>query len=52
MPREACVDVARELGTDPSIFFKPPCVAVHRCVTLPLHPEFSALILVNIDLQP
>ncbi|XP_024151543.1 vascular endothelial growth factor D isoform X2 [Oryzias melastigma] len=31
MPREACVDVAKELGTDPSIFFKPPCVSVHRC---------------------
>ncbi|TWW67832.1 Vascular endothelial growth factor D [Takifugu flavidus] len=31
MPRETCVDVAKELGTDPSIFFKPPCVAVHRC---------------------
>lgn len=36
MPRETCVDVAKELGTDPSIFFKPPCVAVHRFVTLPL----------------
>lgn len=33
MPRETCVDVAKELGTDPSIFFKPPCVAVHRFVT-------------------
>ncbi|TKS69647.1 Vascular endothelial growth factor D [Collichthys lucidus] len=31
MPRETCVDVAKELGTDPSMFFKPPCVAVHRC---------------------
>ncbi|XP_037339685.1 vascular endothelial growth factor D isoform X2 [Pungitius pungitius] len=31
MPREACVDVAKELGTDPSMFFKPPCVSVHRC---------------------
>ncbi|XP_041797452.1 vascular endothelial growth factor D isoform X2 [Chelmon rostratus] len=31
MPRETCVDVAKELGTDPSIFFKPPCVSVHRC---------------------
>uniref|UniRef100_H3C5J0 Vascular endothelial growth factor D n=1 Tax=Tetraodon nigroviridis TaxID=99883 RepID=H3C5J0_TETNG len=30
-PRETSVDVAKELGTDPSIFFKPPCVAVHRC---------------------
>uniref|UniRef100_A0A8C6UY81 Vascular endothelial growth factor D n=1 Tax=Neogobius melanostomus TaxID=47308 RepID=A0A8C6UY81_9GOBI len=24
MPRETCVDVAKELGTDPSVFFKPP----------------------------
>lgn len=32
MPRETCVDVAKELGTDPSMFFKPPCVAVHRFV--------------------
>ncbi|MEQ2226166.1 hypothetical protein ILYODFUR_024746 [Ilyodon furcidens] len=31
MPRETCVDVAKELGTDPSIFFKPPCVSVYRC---------------------
>ncbi|XP_037835661.1 vascular endothelial growth factor D isoform X2 [Kryptolebias marmoratus] len=31
MPREACVDVAKELGTDPAIFFKPPCVSLHRC---------------------
>ncbi|KAK2853830.1 hypothetical protein Q5P01_006491 [Channa striata] len=31
MPREACIDVAKELGTDPSIFFKPPCVSVYRC---------------------
>uniref|UniRef100_A0A3Q3LXR9 Vascular endothelial growth factor D n=1 Tax=Mastacembelus armatus TaxID=205130 RepID=A0A3Q3LXR9_9TELE len=31
MPRETCVDVAKELGTDPSKFFKPPCVSVHRC---------------------
>ncbi|XP_077569661.1 vascular endothelial growth factor D [Stigmatopora nigra] len=31
MPRETCVDVAKELGSDPSMFFKPPCVAVHRC---------------------
>lgn len=30
MPREACVDVAKELGTDPSMFFKPPCVSVYR----------------------
>lgn len=32
MPRETCVDVAKELGTDLSIFFKPPCVSVHRFV--------------------
>lgn len=32
MPRETCVDVAKELGTDPSMFFKPPCVSVHRFV--------------------
>ncbi|XP_072321196.1 vascular endothelial growth factor D isoform X2 [Eucyclogobius newberryi] len=31
MPRETCVDVAKELGTSPSVFFKPPCVAIHRC---------------------
>ncbi|KAM9408269.1 vascular endothelial growth factor D [Pholidichthys leucotaenia] len=31
MPRETCVDVAKELGTDTSIFFKPPCVSVNRC---------------------
>ncbi|CAG5858334.1 unnamed protein product [Menidia menidia] len=31
MPRETCVDVAKEMGTSPSIFFKPPCVSVHRC---------------------
>lgn len=31
MPRETCVDVAKELGTDPSVFFKPPCVSIHRC---------------------
>uniref|UniRef100_A0A3Q3XEU2 Platelet-derived growth factor (PDGF) family profile domain-containing protein n=1 Tax=Mola mola TaxID=94237 RepID=A0A3Q3XEU2_MOLML len=31
MPRETYVDVAKELGTDPSMFFKPPCVSVHRC---------------------
>ncbi|KAM7424393.1 hypothetical protein PAMA_000642 [Pampus argenteus] len=29
MPRETCVDVAKELGTDPSMFFKPPCVSIH-----------------------
>lgn len=32
MPRETCVDVAKELGTDPSMFFKPPCVSIHRFV--------------------
>ncbi|KAJ8351847.1 hypothetical protein SKAU_G00233230 [Synaphobranchus kaupii] len=31
MPREMCVDVAKELGTSTSMFFKPPCVAVFRC---------------------
>uniref|UniRef100_A0A3Q2DYT1 Vascular endothelial growth factor D n=1 Tax=Cyprinodon variegatus TaxID=28743 RepID=A0A3Q2DYT1_CYPVA len=31
MPRETCIDVAKELGTDPSVFFKPPCVSVYRC---------------------
>ncbi|KAJ0056555.1 hypothetical protein NL108_010377, partial [Boleophthalmus pectinirostris] len=31
MPRETCVDVAKELGTEPSVFFKPPCVSIHRC---------------------
>ncbi|XP_047436827.1 vascular endothelial growth factor D isoform X2 [Mugil cephalus] len=31
MPRETCVDVAKELDTEPSMFFKPPCVSVHRC---------------------
>ncbi|XP_061925857.1 vascular endothelial growth factor D [Entelurus aequoreus] len=31
VPRETCVDVAKELGTDPSVFFKPPCVSLHRC---------------------
>ncbi|KAM3876888.1 vascular endothelial growth factor D [Diretmus argenteus] len=31
MPRETCVDVAKELGTEPSMFFKPPCVSVYRC---------------------
>ncbi|XP_036401922.1 vascular endothelial growth factor D [Megalops cyprinoides] len=31
MPRETCVDVAKELGTSPDIFFKPPCVSVFRC---------------------
>ncbi|KAF7649126.1 hypothetical protein LDENG_00146470 [Lucifuga dentata] len=31
MPRETCIDLAKELGTDPSMFFKPPCVSVYRC---------------------
>lgn len=31
MPRETCVDVAKELGTTPNMFFKPPCVSVFRC---------------------
>ncbi|KAJ8255936.1 hypothetical protein COCON_G00198000 [Conger conger] len=31
MPRETCVDVAKELGTNPDVFFKPPCVSVFRC---------------------
>ncbi|XP_048855122.1 vascular endothelial growth factor D isoform X4 [Brienomyrus brachyistius] len=31
MPRETCVDVAKELGTHTSMFFKPPCVSVFRC---------------------
>ncbi|KAG5852693.1 hypothetical protein ANANG_G00065300 [Anguilla anguilla] len=31
MPREMCVDVAKELGTNTGMFFKPPCVAVFRC---------------------
>ncbi|XP_041838702.1 vascular endothelial growth factor D isoform X2 [Melanotaenia boesemani] len=31
MPRETCVEVGQELGTDPSILFRPPCVSVHRC---------------------
>lgn len=47
MPRETCVDVAKELGTDPSIFFKPPCVAVHRFVTLPLLHFIDLLSLAN-----
>lgn len=50
MPRETCVDVAKELGTDPSMFFKPPCVAVHRFVehetrTLTLFSKFNAMAL-------
>ncbi|KAL6461804.1 hypothetical protein MHYP_G00299490 [Metynnis hypsauchen] len=31
MPRETCVDVAKELGTTTAMFFKPPCVSVYRC---------------------
>nr|XP_055039815.1 vascular endothelial growth factor D isoform X1 [Misgurnus anguillicaudatus] len=31
MPRETCVDVAKELGTNTAVFFKPPCVSVFRC---------------------
>ena len=33
MPRETFVDVAKELGTELSVFFKPPCVSVHRLVS-------------------
>lgn len=31
MPRETCVDVAKELGLNTAVFFKPPCVSVFRC---------------------
>ncbi|XP_005997910.1 vascular endothelial growth factor D isoform X2 [Latimeria chalumnae] len=31
MPREDCVDVAKELGTKTNTFFKPRCVSVFRC---------------------
>nr|XP_043884020.1 vascular endothelial growth factor C [Solea senegalensis] len=31
MPREVCVDVGREFGAPTNIFYKPPCVSVHRC---------------------
>lgn len=31
MPRETCIDVAKELGTNTAVFFKPPCVSVFRC---------------------
>ncbi|XP_014837020.1 PREDICTED: vascular endothelial growth factor D [Poecilia mexicana] len=31
MPRETCIDVAQELDSHTSVFFKPPCVSVHRC---------------------
>ncbi|XP_039600989.1 vascular endothelial growth factor D [Polypterus senegalus] len=31
MPREVVIDVAKELGTNTNIFFKPSCVSVFRC---------------------
>ncbi|XP_068122312.1 vascular endothelial growth factor D [Hyperolius riggenbachi] len=31
MPREICVDVAKDLGIATNTFFKPPCVSVYRC---------------------
>ncbi|XP_062334627.1 vascular endothelial growth factor C [Osmerus eperlanus] len=31
MPREACLDVAREFGAPTNTFYKPPCVSVYRC---------------------
>ncbi|XP_038613112.1 vascular endothelial growth factor D isoform X2 [Tachyglossus aculeatus] len=31
MPRETCVEVAKELGRSTNTFFKPPCVNVFRC---------------------
>uniref|UniRef100_A0A3Q3XGN5 Platelet-derived growth factor (PDGF) family profile domain-containing protein n=1 Tax=Mola mola TaxID=94237 RepID=A0A3Q3XGN5_MOLML len=31
VPREVCVDVGREFGAPTNIFYKPPCVSVHRC---------------------
>ncbi|KAJ7417838.1 Vascular endothelial growth factor D [Willisornis vidua] len=31
VPRETCVEVAKELGTTTNKFFKPPCVNVFRC---------------------
>ncbi|XP_060129486.1 vascular endothelial growth factor D isoform X2 [Zootoca vivipara] len=31
VPRETCVEVAKELGTATNKFFKPPCVNVYRC---------------------
>ncbi|KAK2815484.1 hypothetical protein Q5P01_025951 [Channa striata] len=31
IPREVCVDVAREFGAPTNIFYKPPCVSVYRC---------------------
>lgn len=42
MPRETCVDVAKELGTDPSMFFKPPCVSVHRFEPSSMLPPASS----------
>uniref|UniRef100_A0A8D0EC69 Vascular endothelial growth factor D n=1 Tax=Salvator merianae TaxID=96440 RepID=A0A8D0EC69_SALMN len=31
VPRETCIEVAKELGTTTNKFFKPPCVNVYRC---------------------
>ncbi|XP_044286171.1 vascular endothelial growth factor D, partial [Varanus komodoensis] len=31
VPRETCVEVAKELGSSTKTFFKPPCVNVYRC---------------------
>ncbi|KAJ7319591.1 hypothetical protein JRQ81_019102 [Phrynocephalus forsythii] len=31
IPRETCVEVAKELGATTNKFFKPPCVNVYRC---------------------
>ncbi|XP_038658645.1 vascular endothelial growth factor D isoform X2 [Scyliorhinus canicula] len=31
VPRESCVDVAKELGRSTNTFFKPPCVSAFRC---------------------
>ncbi|XP_048397411.1 vascular endothelial growth factor D isoform X2 [Stegostoma tigrinum] len=31
VPRESCVDVAKEIGRSTNTFFKPPCVSVYRC---------------------
>ncbi|KAJ0051274.1 hypothetical protein NL108_017620 [Boleophthalmus pectinirostris] len=31
VPREVCVDVAREFGAPTNLFYKPPCVSVFRC---------------------
>ncbi|XP_056136598.1 vascular endothelial growth factor C [Lampris incognitus] len=30
-PREVCVDVVQEFGVPTNVFYKPPCVLVHRC---------------------